>query len=185
MCCTEPYNTSNLPLCVSVYPKGGIASTASGPEIGPGAAFLRGHWGCRLCTARRTGAAVRVVRYVPLQERAFVRHGRWQSDADAGQPHEYLNLGGFPEVVAAQRRWAGVVAVPACAAGASNVSRQRARSMLWPAATVSSFVHASHHAQRWPCPLPHRPSPARSRSTAEVIASDAKHADQGLTGEEC
>ncbi|MFE3947530.1 DNA-binding protein [Streptomyces sp. NPDC059118] len=30
-------------------------------------------------------------------------------DADADQPHEYLDLRGVPEVAAAQRRWAGVV----------------------------------------------------------------------------
>ncbi|MGW5335991.1 DNA-binding protein [Streptomyces bauhiniae] len=65
-------------------------------------------FGCRLCTARRTGAALRVVRYAPRWERACVRHGRWLLDADANQPLEHLNLRGLPEVVAAQRRWAPV-----------------------------------------------------------------------------
>ncbi|AGS66849.1 hypothetical protein [Streptomyces collinus] len=65
-------------------------------------------FGCRLCTARRTGAAVRVVRYAPRWERVCVRHGRWLLDADANQPLEHLDLRGLPEVVAAQRRWAGV-----------------------------------------------------------------------------
>ncbi|MEU9640122.1 DNA-binding protein [Streptomyces tendae] len=65
-------------------------------------------FGCRLCTARRTGAAVRVVRYTPRWERVCVRHGRWLLDADAGQPLEHLDLRGLPEVVAAQRRWASV-----------------------------------------------------------------------------
>ncbi|MFD6028541.1 DNA-binding protein [Streptomyces griseoluteus] len=65
-------------------------------------------FGCRLCTARRTGAAVRVVRYAPRWERVCVRHGRWLLDADANQPLEHLDLGGLPEVVAAQRRWAWV-----------------------------------------------------------------------------
>jgi hypothetical protein len=65
-------------------------------------------FGCRLCTARRTGAAVRVVRYAPRWERVCVRHGRWLLDADANQPLEHLDLRGLPEVVAAQRRWTGV-----------------------------------------------------------------------------
>ncbi|PSM39087.1 DNA-binding protein [Streptomyces dioscori] len=65
-------------------------------------------FGCRLCTARRTGAAVRVVRYTPRRERVCVRHGRWLLDADANQPLEHLDLRGLPEVVAAQRQWARV-----------------------------------------------------------------------------
>jgi hypothetical protein len=43
-------------------------------------------FGCRLCTARRTGTAVRMVRYAPLWSRVCVRHGRWLQDADADQP---------------------------------------------------------------------------------------------------
>ncbi|WP_229758432.1 DNA-binding protein [Peterkaempfera bronchialis] len=65
-------------------------------------------FGCRLCTARRTGTALRAVRYAPPWERACVRHGRWLLDADANQPLEHLDLRGLPEVVAAQRRWASV-----------------------------------------------------------------------------
>ncbi|MFF1659168.1 hypothetical protein [Streptomyces sp. NPDC058255] len=65
-------------------------------------------FGCRLCTARRTGTAVRVVRYAPRWERVCVRHGRWLLDADADQPLEHLDVRGVPEVAAAQRRWAGV-----------------------------------------------------------------------------
>lgn len=65
-------------------------------------------FGCRLCTARRTGTAVRVVRYAPLWSRVCVRHGRWLLDADADQPHEYLDVRHLPEVAVAQRRWAGV-----------------------------------------------------------------------------
>ncbi|MEU2269603.1 DNA-binding protein [Streptomyces olindensis] len=65
-------------------------------------------FGCRLCTARRTGAAVRVVRYTPRWERACVRHGRWLLDADANQRLEHLDLRGLPEVMAAQRRWPSV-----------------------------------------------------------------------------
>ncbi|MFF8430568.1 DNA-binding protein [Streptomyces sp. NPDC016566] len=65
-------------------------------------------FGCRLCTARRTGAVVRVVRYAPRWERVCVRHGRWLLDADADQPLEYLDVRGVPEVAAAQRRWAKV-----------------------------------------------------------------------------
>ncbi|GGM24101.1 hypothetical protein GCM10010129_80630 [Streptomyces fumigatiscleroticus] len=73
-----------------------------GAVVGPAA------FGCRLCTARRTGAAVRVVRYAPRWERVCVRHGRWLLDADADQPLEHLDLRGVPEVAAAQRRWPGV-----------------------------------------------------------------------------
>ncbi|MFJ9806588.1 TniQ family protein [Streptomyces wuyuanensis] len=65
-------------------------------------------FGCRLCTARRTGMAVRVVRYAPRWERVCVRHGRWLLDADADQPLEHLDVRDLPEVAAAQRRWAGV-----------------------------------------------------------------------------
>ncbi|MBP8536608.1 DNA-binding protein [Streptomyces sp. MK37H] len=65
-------------------------------------------FGCRLCAARRTGTAVRVVRYAPRWDRVCLRHGRWQLDADADQPLEYLDVRSMPEVVAAQRRWAGV-----------------------------------------------------------------------------
>ncbi|GGP00122.1 TniQ family protein [Wenjunlia tyrosinilytica] len=65
-------------------------------------------FGCRLCTARRTGMARRVVWYAPLWSRVCVRHGRWLLDADADQPLEHLDVRGVPEVAAAQRRWAGV-----------------------------------------------------------------------------
>ncbi|MEU1568855.1 DNA-binding protein [Streptomyces mirabilis] len=75
-----------------------IGGTVAGPVA----------FGCRLCAARRTGAAVRVVRYAPRWERVCVRHGRWLLDADADQPLEYLDVRGVPEVAAAQRRWAGV-----------------------------------------------------------------------------
>ncbi|MDT0398511.1 MULTISPECIES: DNA-binding protein [Streptomyces] len=65
-------------------------------------------FGCRLCGARRTGTAVRVVRYTPRWQRVCVRHGRWLLDADADQPLEYLDVRGVPEAAAAQRRWARV-----------------------------------------------------------------------------
>lgn len=65
-------------------------------------------FGCRLCTARRTGTAVRAVRYVPPWGRVCGRHGRWLLDADANQALEHLDLRGLPEVVAAQRRWSWV-----------------------------------------------------------------------------
>ncbi|WP_308268684.1 DNA-binding protein [Yinghuangia soli] len=65
-------------------------------------------FGCRLCAARRTGAAVRVVGYARGWERVCGRHGRWRLDADADQEMEHLDLRGLPEVVRAQRRWAGV-----------------------------------------------------------------------------
>ncbi|MEU5019247.1 TniQ family protein [Streptomyces angustmyceticus] len=98
------------------------AFTVDDPKIGTGreAAVAQARWraagavagpaafGCRLCTARRTGAAVRAVRYVPRWQRVCVRHGRWLLSADADQPLEHLDLGSVPEVVAAQRRWPGV-----------------------------------------------------------------------------
>ncbi|MDW8810246.1 DNA-binding protein, partial [Streptomyces scabiei] len=65
-------------------------------------------FGCRLCTARRTGQALRAVRYVPRRQRVCLRHGRWLLDADADQPLEHLDPRLLPEVVAAQRRWPGV-----------------------------------------------------------------------------
>ncbi|MEU9376039.1 DNA-binding protein [Streptomyces sp. NPDC048255] len=65
-------------------------------------------FGCRLCTARRTGTVARVVRYAPRWQRVCVRHGRWLLDADADQPLEYLDVLQLPEVSAAQRQWAGV-----------------------------------------------------------------------------
>ncbi|WP_254648642.1 hypothetical protein [Streptomyces sp. GbtcB6] len=73
-------------------------------------------FGCRLCTARRAGTAVRVARYAPRWERVCVRHGRWLVDADADQQLEHLDLRHLPEVTAAQWRWAGV-ARPAVRAG--------------------------------------------------------------------
>ncbi|MFB7311861.1 DNA-binding protein [Streptomyces sp. NPDC056192] len=85
--------------------EGGVPTAAwriGGAVAGPVA------FGCRLCTARRTGTVVRVVRYAPFWSRVCVRHGRWLLDADADQPYEYLNVRHVPEVAAAQRRWAGV-----------------------------------------------------------------------------
>lgn len=75
-----------------------IGGTVAGPMA----------FGCRLCAARRTGTAGRVVRYAPRWGRVCVRHGQWQLDTDADQPLEYLDVSGLREVVAAQRRWAGV-----------------------------------------------------------------------------
>jgi hypothetical protein len=91
------------------------AKLPAGPDAGPAAAWrIAGAvagpaaFGCRPCTARRTGTAVRVVRYAPLWSRVCARHGRWLLDAAADQPLEYLDVRGVPEVVAAQRRWAAV-----------------------------------------------------------------------------
>ena len=88
---------------------------SSGKDGVPAAAWRTGGavagpvaFGCRLCVARRTGTAVRVVRYAPRWERVCVRHRRWLLDADANQPLEHLDLRGVPEMTAAQRRWAGV-----------------------------------------------------------------------------
>ncbi|WP_455754525.1 DNA-binding protein [Streptomyces tendae] len=85
--------------------KDGVPAAAwrtGGSVVGPVA------FGCRLCAARRTGTVLRVVRYVPRWERVCVRHRRWLLDADADQPLEYLDVRDLPEVVTAQRRWAGV-----------------------------------------------------------------------------
>ncbi|MGW0846759.1 DNA-binding protein [Streptomyces sp. NPDC002787] len=75
-----------------------VASTAAGVAA----------YGCQPCTARRTGQALRAVRYVPRWQRVCLRHGFWLLDADADQPLEHLGLRLLPEVVAAQRRWRGV-----------------------------------------------------------------------------
>jgi hypothetical protein len=69
---------------------------------------VRVAFGCRLCTARRTGQADAVVRYAPRWARLCGRHQRWGLDADAGCGLEHLDLRGVPEVVAARRRWDGV-----------------------------------------------------------------------------
>ncbi|MFJ2264449.1 DNA-binding protein [Streptomyces sp. NPDC087844] len=91
------------------------AKLSAGKNAVPAAAWRTGGavagpvaFGCRLCAARRTGTAVRVVRYVPRWERVCVRHRRWLLDADADQLLEYLDVRGVPEVAAAQRRWTGV-----------------------------------------------------------------------------
>ncbi len=98
------------------------AFTVEDPTISTGreAAVAQARWraagtvagdaafGCRSCTARRTGQAVRAVRYQPRWRRVCARHGRWLLDADADQPLEHLELRWLPEVAAAQRRWAGV-----------------------------------------------------------------------------
>jgi hypothetical protein len=85
--------------------KDGVPAAAwriGGAVAGPAA------FGCRLCSARRAGTAIRVVRYTPRWERVCARHGQWLLDADADQPLEHLDLRGVPEVVAAQQRWAKV-----------------------------------------------------------------------------
>jgi hypothetical protein len=74
-----------------------------------GAAVAPVAFGCRSCTAARTGEAARTVRYAARWERVCGRHRRWALDADADQPMEHLDLRGCPQVVAAQRRWDGVV----------------------------------------------------------------------------
>ncbi|WP_256725996.1 hypothetical protein [Streptomyces sp. IMTB 2501] len=91
------------------------AKLSDGKDGVPAAAWRTGSaaarqaaFGCRLCAARRTGTAVRVVRYTPRWERVCARHRRWLLDADADQPLEHLDVRGLPEVVAAQQRWSGV-----------------------------------------------------------------------------
>jgi hypothetical protein len=90
---------------ISTGREAGVAQArwlAAGTVAGPAA------FGCRLCTARRTGQALRAVRYLPRWQRVCLRHGRWLLDADADQPLEHLDVRGPAEVVAAQRRWPGV-----------------------------------------------------------------------------
>ncbi|MFJ3307145.1 TniQ family protein [Streptomyces sp. NPDC086549] len=77
-----------------------------GGRGGAGAVVGPASFGCRLCTARRTGEAVRVVRYAPRWQRVCVRHGCWLLDADADQPLEHLDVRGVPKVAAAQRQCA-------------------------------------------------------------------------------
>ncbi|WP_244260064.1 DNA-binding protein [Kitasatospora cineracea] len=103
---------------------GGAASGSDGGQAGRGVWRVAGAvvgpvaFGCRLCTARRCGAPVGVVRYARGWERVCVRHGLWLLDADAdlGKGMEFLDLRALPEVVAAQRRWR-VVARRAVRAG--------------------------------------------------------------------
>lgn len=107
---------------------------AAGSVVGPAA------FGCRLCIARRTGQAVRAVRYVPRWQRVCGRHSRWLLDADADQPLEHLDLRGIPEVVAAQRQWpsvarravrAGVVPEQAFAVAHAVVARWWEEALFW------------------------------------------------------
>ncbi|GAB3006972.1 hypothetical protein GCM10023080_085910 [Streptomyces pseudoechinosporeus] len=104
-------------------------------------------FGCRLCTARRTGTAVRVVRYAPLWSRVCVRHGRWLLDADADQPLEHLDVRHLPEVTAAQRRWTGV------ARRAVRAGAEPARVFALAHAVVARWWEQALHWERetmWP-----------------------------------
>ncbi|MER5757310.1 DNA-binding protein [Streptomyces sp. NPDC002088] len=104
-------------------------------------------FGCRLCAARRTGTAVRVVRYAPRWERVCLRHGRWLLDADADQPLEYLDVRGVPEVAAAQRRWAGV------ARRAARIGVEPERVFALAYAVVAQWWEQALHWEReavWP-----------------------------------
>ncbi|MFF9336155.1 TniQ family protein [Streptomyces albogriseolus] len=130
------------------------AKLSAGKNEVPAAAWRSGGavagpvaFGCRLCTARRTGTAVRVVRYTPRWERVCVRHGRWLLDSDADQPLEYLDVRGVPEVAAAQRRWAGV----ARRAVRAGVEPERAFSLAQ--AVVARWWEQALHWEReviWP-----------------------------------
>ncbi|MGW6738972.1 DNA-binding protein [Streptomyces sp. NPDC055013] len=104
-------------------------------------------FGCRLCAARRTGTAVRVVRYTPRWQRVCVRHGRWLLDADADQPLEHLDVRGVPEVAAAQRRWTGV----ARRAARAGVEPERVFALAY--AVVARWWEQALHWEReavWP-----------------------------------
>lgn len=84
---------------------------ASAGEYGPVA------YGCRLCTAARTGHDTVVVRYVAPWQRVCTRHRRWIQTAGDGHRHRNLDLRAVPEIAAAQRAWPKV-ARTAAAAGA-------------------------------------------------------------------
>ncbi|WP_330455444.1 hypothetical protein OIB37_36025 [Streptomyces sp. NBC_00820] len=84
---------------------------ASAGEYGPVA------YGCRLCTAARTGHDTVVVRYVAPWQRVCARHQRWMQTCGDGHRHRNLDLRASPEVAAAQRDWPKV-ARTAAAAGA-------------------------------------------------------------------
>ncbi|MCX5130026.1 DNA-binding protein [Streptomyces sp. NBC_00347] len=75
-----------------------VGATVGGPTA----------FGCRLCVARRSGQAVRAVRYTERWQRVCERHQRWQLDADVDHGLENLDLRGSPEMARAQRQWAGV-----------------------------------------------------------------------------
>lgn len=66
-------------------------------------------YACRLCTVRRTGQQVTAMRYREEWQRVCRRHRRWTLGAGDGHELEYLDLGGCPEIVGAQRRWPVVV----------------------------------------------------------------------------
>lgn len=76
-----------------------VGATASGPVA----------FGCRLCTARRTGEATTAMRYRSGWQRVCERHQRWLLDADGSHGLEQLDLSQCPDIAAAQRRWPGVV----------------------------------------------------------------------------
>ncbi|ARX80603.1 DNA-binding protein [Streptomyces alboflavus] len=92
-------------------------------------------------------AAVGWVRYAARWERVCVRHERWLLDADADQELEYLDLRGLPEVIAAQRRWAG------CGAGAVHAKVEPERVFALAYAVVARWwEQALHweHERIWP-----------------------------------
>ncbi|MFD7283805.1 transposase [Streptomyces sp. NPDC059862] len=66
-------------------------------------------FGCRLCAARRGGAAQGVWVYRPRWQPLCARHGRWLLDTGEGHEWEFVDVSGvMQELVRAQRRWAGV-----------------------------------------------------------------------------
>lgn len=99
----------------------GPQPTPSGTPAGPGGAepgTAAGRWkvasagprgpvayGCRLCTAARTGHDTVVVRYMAPWQRVCARHQRWMLTCGEGHRHHNLDLRAAPEVAAAQRAW--------------------------------------------------------------------------------
>jgi hypothetical protein len=111
------------------WPQPAPSGTSASPrKAGPGTAAGRwkvasagGHgpvaYGCRLCTAARTGEDSVVVRYVAPWQRVCARHQRWMLTCGDGHRHRTLDLRAVPEIAAAQRAWPKV-ARTAAAAGA-------------------------------------------------------------------
>ncbi len=65
-------------------------------------------YGCRPCTARRSGQDQAVMRYRARWRRVCGPHQRWALDAGGGHGLEHLDLHRCPEIAAAQRRWPAV-----------------------------------------------------------------------------
>ena len=101
-----------------------LPAFVDGPQAmdGPTEGAARGRWqvassgahgpvayGCRLCTAARTGHDTVVVRYAAPWQRVCARHHRWMLTAGDGHRHRNLDLRAAPEIAASHRAWPEVV----------------------------------------------------------------------------